>query len=189
MAIYNKIKNLFSKKTLENLDTKRLRIQRHFQDMSLVESCAFTVSSEPLSKAILGGYFLQINAKDSVKSLKVASEGYCLDERSSHILSPLLYTLSHLYCLQLELSPAIFYITSPPLLTALQNLDQNKDPISRAVFLLLKALPKVDIHPCIKGVFFEKMQSTLYKLRLRESNEVTLFDFKLLADIIIKEDD
>ncbi|MBS0627970.1 MAG: hypothetical protein JSS09_07150, partial [Verrucomicrobia bacterium] len=105
--LIQKIVKSFSTKTQEKMKEKRIKIESHSKDIT---NLAFTISAEPLSQAILGGYFLQINLSSS-KPLKMACEGYCLDERDCHSLSPVFYTLSHLYALHLCHLPITFYIT------------------------------------------------------------------------------
>ncbi|MES2199341.1 MAG: hypothetical protein V4489_04155 [Chlamydiota bacterium] len=171
----------FSTRMLERMKEKRSRIQNHSKD---IVNVAFTVASQPLYQAMLGGYFLQVNLTSS-KTLKMACEGYCLDERNSHSLSSLFYALTHLYYLHLCHVPITLYITSSKALELLENLQIKNDPIAEAVALLLKHLPEVTISPCLKGLYFEKMQTKLYRISSREINEIMSLDFKILSNNLL----
>lgn len=181
--LIERIAKSFSTKMLERMKEKRTRIQSHSKD---IVNVAVTVASQPLYQAMLGGYFLQVNLTSS-KTLKMASEGYCLDERNCHSLSSLFHALTHLYYLQLSHLPITLYITSPKALELLENLQTKNDPIAQAVELLLKHLPQVTISPCLKGIYFEKMQTKLYRMSSREINEIMCLDFKILSNNILRE--
>ena len=181
--LIERITNSFSTKMLERMKEKRLKIQSHSKD---IVNVAFTVASQPLYQAMLGGYFLQVNLTSS-KTLKMASEGYCLDERNCHSLSSLFYALSHLYYLQLCHLPITLYITSSKALELLENMQTKNDPIAQAVELLLKNLPLVTVSPCLKGIYFEKMQTKLYRMSSREINEIMSLDFKILSNNLLRD--
>lgn len=183
LELIDRITESFSTRMLEKMKERRLRIQTHSKD---IVNLAFTVASQPLYQAMLGGYFLQVNLS-SGKTLKMACEGYCLDERHSHGLSSLFYTLTHLYYLQLSHFPVTFYITSAKTLELLENLQTKNDPIAQAVELMLKHLPQVTITPCLKGIFFEKIQTKLYRISSREINEIMSLDFKVLSNNLIRK--
>ena len=165
----------FSKKNQESLELKR-----HLIKSSQVQNVNLTVSSEAFSQAIVGGFFLKVDTQPN------PIDGFCLDERSSHILSPLLFALSHLYALHLGHLPLILHITSPKLLTAyeeLMNVKFNKqtDPIVRATKFLLTSLPSISVTSCSKGFFFEKMHSKLHQIKLQGINEIVSLNFPVVA--------
>jgi hypothetical protein len=147
---------------------------------------ACTVSSEKIASAIMGGYFLQVNL-GSLKPLKGAFEGFCLDERNVHPLSPVLYMLTHLYSLGLSHLPLTLYVTSSEALQLLQNLSSQKDIIAQAVAFLLSYFPQTTFIPCFEGFFFEKMRSRLKQLCYEQINEVIALDFKVLADYLLAD--
>jgi len=182
-VLIDRIAKSFSTKMLERMKEKRTRIQGHSKD---IVNVAVTVASQPLYQAMLGGYFLQVNLTSS-KTLKMASEGYCLDERNCHSLSSLFHALTHLYYLHINHLPITLYITSPKTLELLENLQTKNDPIAQAVELLLKHLPHVTISPCLKGIYFEKMQTKLYRMSSREINEIMCLDFKILSNNLLRE--
>lgn len=172
---------IFSANIRERMKRKRAQLSAHLPQMV---SIACTVASERLQSSIFGGYFLQINLKSS-KPLKGVFEGYCLDERSSHPLSPILYTLFHLYSLRLFHLPLTLHITSTEALELLESLATQEDPIAQAVAALFSHFPKVTFTPCLQGFFFEKMQSRLRQLQYEQINEFTPLDFKLLASFCL----
>ncbi len=112
--------------------------------MANILNIDLTIGSERNKKDVIGGYFLKINARQSLKALMHASEGYCLDQTSAHILSPVFYALSYLFCLKLSHLPVTLYITSPLALEMCQNL-KDTDPIEQGVKLMLDSLAKVEL--------------------------------------------
>lgn len=163
----------FSKKTQESLVLKR-----HHIKSSQVQNVDLTVGSENFSQAIIGGFFLKVDTQPN------SIEGFCLDERSSHLLSPLLFALSHLYALRLSHLPLTLHITSPKLLTLAEDLlkaKKQKDPIAESTQLLLTSLPSVSIVSCIKGFFSEKMHSKLHQIKLQGINEIVSLNFSVVA--------
>ena len=172
---------IFSANIRERMKKKRNQLSSHLPNMV---SIACTVASERLPSSVFGGYFLQINLKSS-KPLKGVFEGYCLDERNAHPLSPILYTLFHLYALRLFHLPLTLHITSEEALQRLESLPTENDPIAEAITVLLSHFPSVSFAPCLQGFFFEKMHSRLRQLQYEQINEFTPLDFKLLASICL----
>lgn len=176
---------------IKKFRTKRRRIRSYFGGVANIASIDFTIASEKDSKAVIGGYFLKINACQSLKALSNASEGYCLDQSCAHILSPVFYALSHLYCLHLSQAPVTLFITSPQALELCQQLktsttDRN-DPMEQGVKLLLRYLAKVELMPCAKGFFFERIQNKLYQIRHGKTNELVIFNFQATLEMFLKE--
>ena len=169
----------------ERMRGKIRRIRQHFQEESHMESTSLTIASEEILETVIGGYFLKIQAKKPFKTLQLASEGYCLDSVKEHLLSPIFHALSHLYCLELAHLPVILHIVSPKALeicSLLQNQTSSEtDLIEKGVKLLLKYFPKVEILPCSKGPFFERMQSEMYQIKHGNTNEVVALNFELIA--------
>ena len=167
----------FSKKNQEGLELKRQQIRS-----SQVQSVNLTVGSEEFSQAIIGGFFLKVDTQPN------SIEGFCLDERSSHPLSPLLFALSYLYSLHLSHLPLILHITSPKLLPICEDLINSKtqiDPIAKSVHLLLTSLPKVTLTPCSKGFFFNQMHSKLHQIKLQGMNAMVSLNFQVIASHLL----
>ncbi len=185
-ALRNQVLTLFSSKKLLSLENARKHILKHFKEKSKIKNTAFTVSIEEVSQTVIGGYFLQVNAVSPVKNLQMASEGYSLDERSAHLLSPVLYSLIYLYVLDLTHVPTTFHITSQKALDLLLHIssDYDNDPIIKAIQVLLKELPSVTFTACLKGPFFEKIQTKMARIKLKDSNELTSLDFKIIANCL-----
>ena len=183
--VQEKENSILNFKVLETFSKKRkdsFELKRHHIKSSQVQTINLTVSSEELSQAIVGGYFLKVDTQPN------ALEGFCLDERSSHILSPLLFSLMYLYALHLSHLPLILHITSPKLLILAENLmtaEKQNDPIANSVQLLLTALPKVSILPCSKGFFFEKMHSKMHQIKIQGINEIVPLNFKIIANHLL----
>ncbi len=182
-ALTVKIEQTFPLKLKEKMQKKRSQLAQHLSKMTTI---ACTVASEPLARAVLGGYSLQINM-GTLKPLKAVAEGYCLDERSCHPLSPVFYALSHLYSLRLSHLPITLHLTCAKTLEYLQTLPAKDDPISKGVSLLLKNFPETNFVPCFQGFFFEKMHSRLRQLRCEEINEVIALDFTFLSTRLLEE--
>jgi len=186
----SRLTSTFTQKCIEKIRTKRRRIRSYFGDVANIDSIDFTIASENISKAVIGGYFLKINARQSLKALMNASEGYCLDQTCAHILSPIFYALSYLYCLHLSHVPITLYITSPQALEMCQNLKTKEtvtdNPIEQSVKLMLLHLAHVEVIPCVKGPFFDRIQAKLNQMKHGKSNELVTLDIQAMTDILLK---
>lgn len=185
------LKSTLTQKCIEKNRTKRRRIRSHFADIANIASVDFTIGCEKGAKGVIGGYYLKVNAKQHLKALLNASEGYCLDQTCCSILSPVFYALSHLYCLHLSHVPVTLYITSTEVLTLCQNLKKGKVGITlieQGVERMLKYLTKVELMPCIKGPFFERIQNKLKQMKLMRSNELLTLDFEAMAGALMNDD-
>lgn len=185
----SRLTSMFTQKCVEKIRTKRRRICSYFGDVANIASIDFTIASEKISKAVIGGYFLKINARQSLKALINASEGYCLDQTYGHILSPVFYALSYLYCLHLSHVPVTLYITSPQVLEMCQNFKTTTlvdDPVEQSVKLLLSYLNHVELMPCVKGPFFDRIQAKLNLMKHRKTNELMTLDFQAMTEIFLK---
>lgn len=186
----SRLTSVFTQKYIEKMRTKRRRISSYFGDVANIASIDLTIASEKISKAVIGGYFLKINARQHLKALINASEGYCLDQTCAHFLSPIFYALSHLYCLHLTQVPATLYITSPEALEMCKKLKTTaivpNDPVEQGVKQLLLHLIHVELLPCVKGPFFDRMQVKLNQMKQGKTNELVFPDFQEMAEIISK---
>jgi hypothetical protein len=180
--------NLFD--TLSGLNQDRVRLKKrrlesHFKSLENITGASFTIASEQYGDSVIGVYFLRLNAKPPIKSMQSAAEGYCSDRVHSHPLSPVFFALYKFFCWGLEDIPVTFHFTSQVAMERCQALlsgeDSPKDLIESAVCLLCKTLPKVEILPCMKGPFFEKMQSKVFLTKSNQVNEVVSLDFEVIA--------
>lgn len=175
----------FSQKYIEKLRTKRRRIRSHFGDVANIASIDITIASKKTPKGVLGGYLLKINAKQALKALMNASEGYCLDASFGHSLSPIFYALSHIFCLHLTHIPITIYILSTENFDMCLKLKTSAEipdhPIEHSVKLMLQHLTNVDILPCLKGPFFNRMEAKIDQLQHTKTNEIVTADFKAMV--------
>lgn len=180
------ILNFFSSKKLHTIENTKRHISKNFPEKSKMKNLAFTISIDEVSQTIVGGYFLQINAFAPLKNLQMAHEAYCLDERSNHLLSPILYALIYTYALDLTHTPITFHLTSSKAIELYENLQQENDSIAKAIKILLLGIPSAEAVSCVKGPFFEKIQTKMARIKLKDSNELTSLDFTFLANELIK---
>jgi len=180
--------------TLSGLNQDRVRLKKrrfesYFKKSTNITGAAFTIASEEFGGAVLGGYSLRLNAKSPIKTMQVAGEGYCLDRVHAHILSPVFYALYRFYCWGLEHTPVSLHFTSKPVMERCQVLlsgeESPRDLIEEAVYLLCKSLPKVEIFSCLKGSFFEKMESKMFLAKSDQVNEVSSLDFEVIAKSLL----
>ena len=80
--------------------------------------------------------------------------------------------------------PVTLYITSQEVLALCQNLKTaltGNTPIEQGVQRMLQHLTKVELMPCAKGPFFERIQNKLKQMKLMKSNELVTLDFEAIA--------
>jgi hypothetical protein len=168
---------------------KRRQIEAHFKDLKQIAGSALTIASEEISETSVGGYFLRINANPPLKAMPMVSEGYCSDSAHAHILSPVFLALSSIYCLNLAHAPVSFHFVPSKAQERLSDLlsgkSSPKDLIEEGVCFLCKHLPKVEILSCLKGPFFEKMQSKMYQVKRHNVSEVVSLDFEVIARALL----
>jgi hypothetical protein len=168
---------------------KRRQIEAHFKDPKQIAGAALTIASEEIRETSIGGYFLRVNATPPLKAMPMVSEGYCVDSAHAHILSPVFLALSSIYCLNLAQVPVTFHFVSLPAMERLSDLlsgkSQPKDLIEEGVVFLCKLLPKVELLSCLKGPFFEKMQSKMYQVKRHNVSEVVSLDFEVIARALL----
>jgi len=185
----NILVNTLSQKNIERMRLKRKRICSYFNDESNIKSVEITIVSEAHSGAEIGGYTIQINAKNALKPLKNASVGYCLDETTAHILSPVMFALTHLYSLYLKHVPITIYLSSPDALERCQKIkmsDQEEGSIERVIKLMFNHIPKIEFKPCLKGFFYDHLQNKLNQIKYEWTNDLVILDFQLIAELILK---
>lgn len=183
--ISKRLSETLSSANREKMRLKRRRLIDHFQGVENIANAAFTISSEEVRESVVGGFFLRLNGKNSSKSLPQAHEGYCEDTAHAHFLSPVLHALSFLYHLGLEGVPAVLHITSPRAAERCLQLFEKQSPpmglIEESLCFFRGLLPKIEVVPCFKGPFFEKMQTKMYMLKHRSINDVVALDFEVVA--------
>ncbi len=179
----------FSEKQHQRFKTKRRRIRSYFGDIANMASADLTIGCEQSSKGYIGGYFLKINARQSLKALSMASEGYCCDTVArDNPLTSIFHALLHYYLLHLTHMPVTLYITSTKVFTITQDILQNSvcsDFLSLGIKILLENLSKVEIMPCAKGPFFEKMRNKLLQMQSGVSNELISIDSQLICQKLL----
>lgn len=189
--ITDRLMETFSSSTEEKIRQKKKRFEAHFQKWDNISGSAFTIASEESRETVLGAYFLRLNGKHPFKHFPAASEGYCLDSVHAHLLSPILYALCSVYSLNLTHTDVSFHFTSKKAMDRLELLLKKevkpKDSIEEAVYLLCSLLKKIDIVPCFKGAFFEKMQSKVYMLKRHNVNEQVALEFDVVAKCLLGE--
>ncbi len=173
----------------ERARAKKRRIEAHFQDVEKITGAAITIGSEEVRETSVGGYFLRLNTVSPLKPMQVASEGYCLDSVHAHLLSPVFLALSSIYCLNVSHVPVSFHFVSLKAMERFSELLSEKtapkDLIEEGICFLCKSLPKVEILPCVKGPFFEKMQSKMYLVKRQSVNELVFLDFEVIAGALL----
>ncbi len=169
----------------EKVREKKRRIRRFFEKLTQVEKIFLTVFSEEEAGKVFGGYLLNIQGKKPFKGLMLASEGYLLDPVHQHLLSPIFYALSYVYCLELTRLPIVLQVISSRCGQICKDLQTPKmdeeDPIAKGVNVLIKHLPKLEIKPVLQGPLFQRMQSKLYQMSHGNLQEATILDFAVIA--------
>jgi len=93
-----------------------------------------------------------------------------------------IHALRELYLLQLETVPTQIYIIQPASHALCESLMQqaggDRTPAEgEALRRLLQGLAAVQVFPCAKGPFFERMERKLQQLAHSQSNELVAIDF------------
>ena len=60
-----------------------------------------------------------------------------------------------------------------------------KNTIEKAICFLCDLFPKVEIFSCLKGPFFEKMQSKMYVVKHHNMNELVALDFEVTSQFCL----
>ncbi len=189
--IHNRLLDTLSGVQEEKMRQKRRSIDSHFGSVDNIIKASFTIALEKEGKEVMGAYFLRLHGKPPYKDLVCALEGSCLDKVRGYILSPLLYALSSLYQLGVFAPSVTVYCLSLEMMeyfkkTLESSSWQNK--VDEAVVFLCRQFPKVEILPCLKGHFFEKMQSKLYVMKRHKVSDMALLDFEVIAKYALGHD-
>ncbi len=186
------LKHGMTEKAFERYRTRRRRIRSYFGSEANIASVALTMGAKGAkgtAKGWLCGYFLRLAGKTGVKGLQ-ASEGYSVSPAVEP--SPawcVIHALRELYLLQLESVPTQIYVIPPASLALCENLVKQPDggettAEGECLRRLLKGLSAVQIFPCAKGPFFERMERKLQQLANSSSNELVEVDFdRIISEI------
>ena len=193
LAIAEKLIGFWTEQQTRHFRTKRRRIRAHFGSRQAIGNIAITIHQQHTKAGALGGYRMKIDARGhGVKTLSPASEGYFLDARKGN--APLLSTclaLSHLFSLHLgDFEVTLYHLDADARARCLALLADGGgalDAIERMAVRLLSAVVSIQYEPCVKGYFFDQMTRKLAQLEAG-SNELTLVDFRKLADLFSGEE-
>ena len=176
------LKQGMTERAFKRYQTRRRRIRSYFGSEANIASVSLTIGAQVTAKGSLCGYYLRLAGKSGVKGLQ-ASEGYGISSASKS--SPgwcVIHGLRELYLLQLETVPTQIYLIPPASLALCEGLPERLDCAGatadvQALHRLLKGLAAVEIFPCAKGPFFERMERKLQQLACSRSNEVVAVTF------------
>lgn len=110
--------------------------------------------------------------------------------RMRHALWSMVFAIYFL--LQLEQVRAEVFVIPPESLALSQRLldraaPEAAEPVTASLTRLVRGASHISFQPCVKGRFFDAMQSKLEQLDRSRSNEVTAVDFGKLAAQILTE--
>jgi len=182
------LRSTLSERDLKHYRTRRRRIRSYFGERGNIQQLALTVGSRRTGQGMLCGFFLKV-AGNGAKGLK-ATEGYC--RSAGNLVSPALCALralAEVYLLDLEdICVSMCLLPSDSLaLSSLMLSRPDTCPESvllRSLHRLLHGFVRLSLHPCTKGVFFDAMMSKLNQLSSGSTNEVTVFDFVQIGQLI-----
>jgi len=176
------LKQSMTEKAFERHRTRRRRIRSYFGSEAKIASAALTIGATSTAKGYLCGYSLRLAGKSGVKGLP-ASEGYGL----TAVIEPkpawcVIHALRELYLLQLETVATQLFVVPPASLALCERLEAQAEraatrPDEAALHQLLKGLAAVQVLPCVKGPFFERMERKLQQLACTRSNELAAVEF------------
>ena len=183
------LKEGMPEKAFERYRTRRRRIRSYFGSEANIASAALTIGHKGSPKGWLCGYFLKLAGHSGVKGLQ-ASEGYSISPAAeAKPVWCLIHALRELYLLQLETVPAQLFIIPPASLALCESLMQQAGDTGtiaevQALTRLLKGLAAVQVFPCAKGPFFERMERKLQQLACSRSNELVAVEFGRITRVL-----
>lgn len=171
------LKQGLTDRAFQRYRTRRRRIRSYFGAEANIASAALTIGATAASQGWLCGCVLRLAGKSGVKGLQ-ASEAYSITPAAE--AKPawcVIHALRELYLLQLEAIPAQLYIIPAVSLALCQGLLEPPDCAgttadSQALERLLKGLAAVQLFPCAKGPFLDRMERKLAQLACSRSNEL-----------------
>jgi len=183
------LKQGMTEKAFERYRTRRRRIRSYFGTEVNIASAALTIGAKSTAKGWLCGYFLRLAGKSGVEGLQ-ASEGYSISAAlEAKPAWCVIHALRELYLLQLETVPTQIYIIQPASHALCESLMQqaggDRTPAEgEALRRLLQGLAAVQVFPCAKGPFFERMQRKLQQLACSRSNELVTVEFGRIINAV-----
>ena len=180
-----RLKQDFSDRQFKRYRTARRRIRSHFGSAAAINQVSVTVGSLPTKGGLLCGFVFHLAGNSGVKGLR-ATEGYCrADGHPADAAWPVLHGLRDQYLLELDQFRTDLFIIPPVTLELTRRLLEGDQPdctsVHEATRHLVRQLPKLTLHPCLKGPFYDAMQTKLQQLARTRTNEVTSLDFDQIA--------
>jgi len=190
-AIIQCVVGFLSEHQLKQFRTKRRRIRAHFGTLDNIAAVALTIGQRRTSCGVLGGYILKVDARHGVKGLLTASESYFLDRSNSNEpLRATCWALAHLFQLQLHCHRATLYHLDTAALASCTALIADRDSaattIERMAARLLTAVSHLKAAACVKGRFFDRLDSKLNQLATLDSNELVSIDLQAMATALFR---
>jgi hypothetical protein len=174
---------------LKQFRSKRRRIRAHFGSADNIAAIALTIAQRRTPRGTIGGYVLKVDARQGVKSLSPASEGYFLDPAGGREpLQALVWALAHVLMLQLEQRLLTLFLCDSDVAgtcaTLIAGRNTGRNSIERMAVRLLATAKEPQAQACIKGRFFDRMQAKLDQLTSHASNELVPIDLQAMADAL-----
>jgi hypothetical protein len=165
--------------------TRRRRIRSTFGSVDNIAQAAWTIGARPHQGHLLCGYVMHVEGYRGVQGLR-ASEGYGMDRHlGPDPAQALVLALCEVFHLHLASVPHAFFLMPQAAYdlarTLTEPLPASPAPLHRSLHHLLQAIPHRQLSPCVKGRFYEQMQSKLAQLATSVTNEMVAVDF---GDII-----
>ena len=179
---------------LKQFRTKRRRIRAHFGSADNIGATALTIGQRRTPRGIVGGYVLKVDARHGAKSLSPASEGYFLDPSGrGETLHALIWALTHVLMLQLEQRPLTLFLCDSDIARSCPALiaghHTGRSSVESMAIRLLATAKQPQVHACVKGRFFYRMQAKLNQLTAHGSNELVRIDVQAMADAMEASND
>jgi hypothetical protein len=168
-------------KVLKAQRTRRRRIRSYFGSVDNIARVAWTIGARPHQGHLLCGYVMHVEGYRGVKGLR-ASEGYGIDRHlAPDAAQALVFALCEVFQLHLESVRHEFFIIPHAAYDLARKLAESPlaspSPLHDTLHQLLQAIPHQQLSPCVKGRFYEQMQSKLDQLATSVTNEIVAVDF------------
>ena len=183
------LKQGMREKAFQSYRRRRRRIRSYFGSEANIASAALTIGAKGTTESWLCGYYLRLAGKSGVEGLQ-ASEGYSISPAlEAKPAWCVIHALRELYLLQLEIVPTEVYIIPPASHALCESLLQQADGAGtaserEALRRLLQGLAAVQVFPCAKGPFFERMERKLQRLAYSRSNELVAVEFDRIINAV-----
>lgn len=179
--IANRLLMDLPEKRLKRIRTARRRIRSYFDSFANISQSAITIGVKKLKRHVLCGYKLRMAGHNGVTGL-AASEGYCITSRKTYAEEDcLIYGLQAIFCLNFDQVPIDVFIIPDNVFQICNNCVKPRTIVTNestnTLEIMLAALSRVSIHPCVKGRFHDEMNKKLTNLAKSNSNEIRSIDF------------